>query len=85
MDNHDVNNTILSEYRRIVGSRYFLALLNFIAVLLGSVATLTFVIKRGSAPIMQIYLYALIFINVAQIAMCIADYILKTRMGLTIR
>ncbi|MBE7077126.1 MAG: hypothetical protein E7377_00315 [Clostridiales bacterium] len=81
MENQEVNKTILTEHRRVVGSRYFLALLNFLAILAGTVVTLLFVIKRGSPPIMQIYLYALIGINVAQIGICVADYILKTKVG----
>ncbi|MBE7080297.1 MAG: hypothetical protein E7371_03560 [Clostridiales bacterium] len=82
MANQEVNNTILTEHRRIVGSRHFLALINFLAILLGTGITLFFVIKRGSPPIMQTYLYILIGINLAQIGLCLADYILKTKCGI---
>lgn len=84
MDNN-VSSTILSEHRRVVNSRYILAILNFLAIIAGTLVTMMFVAKRGAPTSITIHLYILLAINVIQIALCITDYVLKQFMGVYVK
>lgn len=84
-NNQNTTSTILSEHRKIVGTRYILATLNFVAVLLGMIVTLFFVSRRGIYDAVLTVIWALIIINVIQIVLCLGEYILRTGFGVNIK
>ncbi len=81
-NNNNNTSTILSEHRSVVSTRYVLAIINFVAILLGTLATLYFVQKRGIDDIVLLHIYALIVINAVQIILCITEFILRLSMGI---
>ena len=84
-NNQNTTSTILSEHRRIVGTRYILATLNFLAVLLGMIVTLFFVSRRGIYDAVLTVIWVLIIINVIQIVLCLGEYILRSGFGINIK
>ncbi len=84
-NNQNTTSTILSEHRRIVGTRYILATLNFLAVLLGMIVTLFFVSRRGIYDAVLTVIWVLIIINVVQIVLCLGEYILRSGFGINIK
>ena len=84
-NNQNTSTTILSEHRKIVGTRYVLATLNFLAVLLGMIVTLFFVSRRGIYDAVLTVIWALIIINVIQIALCVGEFILRTGFGINLK
>lgn len=81
MNTNNSSSTILYEHKKVVNTRYILATINFIAILLGTLVTLFFVQRRGIYDIVLGHIYALIAINVLQIVLCITEYVLKTLFG----
>lgn len=77
--------TILTEHRKVSASRHLLSVLNFIAILLGTIVTLMFVNKRGAPVSIKVHLYILIVINVIQIAICIVDFVFKHIVGIHLK
>ncbi|MBQ7355979.1 MAG: hypothetical protein IJW66_01125 [Clostridia bacterium] len=84
-NNQNTTSTILSEHRRIVGTRYVLAIFNFIAVLLGMLVTLFFVSRRGIYDAVLTVIWVLIVINAIQIALCLGEYILRAGFGINLK
>ena len=78
-------STILVEHRKVSASRHLLSVLNFIAILLGTIVTLLFVNKRGAPDSIKVHLYILIAINVIQIAICIVDFVFKNIVGINVK
>ena len=76
------NSTILSEHRGIVNARYILSIINFIAVLVGTILTNHFVSIRGASRGVVVHIGIIIAINVVQILLCIGDYVIKQFMGI---
>ena len=72
-NNQNTNSTILSEHRKIVSTRYVLAIFNFIAVLLGMIVTLFFVSRRGIYDNVLTVIWVLIIINAVQIVLCLTE------------
>ena len=85
MNTNNTTSTILYEHKKVVNSRYILAAINFIAILLGSLITLFFVQRRGIYDIVLKHIYVLIAINVLQIALCLTEYISKCALGRNIK
>ena len=84
-NNQNTSSTILSEHRKIVGTRYVLATLNFLAVLLGMIVTLFFVSRRGIYDAVLTVIWALIIINIVQIVLCVGEYILRVGFGINVK
>lgn len=84
-NNQNTTSTILSEHRRIVGTRYVLAIFNFIAVLLGMLVTLFFVSRRGIYDAVLTVIWVLIVINAIQIALCLGEFILRSGFGINLK
>ena len=82
-DNSD--STILFEHRKIVTARHILALINFIAILIGTIVTRHFVLIRGSSDGVLIHINIMLAINIVQIGLCLADYITKNFFGLYLK
>ena len=74
--------TILHEHRRVVTARYLLALVNFVAILLGTLVTRYFVLIRGCSDGLLVHINALCVINAVQIFLCLIDYILRFFCGI---
>lgn len=83
--NNNTNNTILSEHRRVVNTRYILSIMNFVAVLLGMIVTLFFVSRRGIYDAVLTVIWALIIINAVQIALCVTEFVLRSGFGITVK
>ena len=81
MAKNELRSTILTEHRKISASRYALAIINFIAVLVGTLVTLYFVGRRGAPNGVAVILYILLGINIAQLALCLVDYAFKNFFG----
>lgn len=79
------NANVLTEHRKIVDVRYSLAIINFVAILLSTLATLFFMNKKGAPSGMFAHIYALIGISAAQIVICIADLISRRFTGTYIK
>lgn len=84
-NNQNTTSTILSEHRRIVGTRYVLAIFNFIAVLLGMLVTLFFVSRRGIYDAVLTVIWVLIVINAIQIILCLGEFILRSGFGINLK
>ena len=84
-NNANTGSTILTEHRKIVGTRYILAALNFLAVLLGMLVTLFFVSRRGIYDAVLTVIWVLIVINAIQIVLCLGEYILRVGFGVNIK
>jgi len=84
-NNNNNTSTILSEHRSVVSTRYILAIINFVAILLGTLATLYFVQKRGIDDVVLLHIYALLVINAVQIILCITEFILRSGMGIYLK
>lgn len=76
---------VLDEHKGIVYTRYILAIINFIAILSGTIVTLYLVLRKGISDEMLFCIYGLIVINVVQIALCATDFILKCFYGIYAR
>ena len=74
--------TILHEHRKIITARYLLALVNFVAILLGTLVTRYFVMIRGSSEGLLLHINILCIINAIQIVLCLGDYILRFFCGI---
>ena len=85
MNTNNENSTILYEHKRVINTRYILATINFIAILLGTLVTLFFVQRRGIYDIVLWHIYALVGINALQIFLCLLEYITKSAMGRNLR
>ncbi len=81
MAKENQHSTILSEHKSVVTTRYTLSLINFVAILLGTLVTLFFVQRRGIYQPILLHIYALIGINVLQILLGIAQLLLRTTLG----
>ncbi len=79
------NANVLTEHRKIVDVRYSLAIINFVAILLSTLATLFFMNKKGAPSGMFAHIYALIGISAAQIVICTADLISRRFTGTYIK
>jgi hypothetical protein len=73
------DSTILHEHRRIIAVRYLLALVNFAAILLGTLITRYFVLIRGASEGLILHINLLCIINAVQIGLCLLDYFLRNR------
>ena len=78
-------STILSEHRRVSAGRHILALVIFTAILIGTVVTIVFTSRRGAPVGVFACLYVLMALNIAQLGLCIADYVLKQFCGIYIK
>lgn len=76
------DSTILHEHSRVVTVRYWLALVNFVVIFLGTLVTRHFVMIRGASDILVLHVNALCVINAVQIILCLADYILRFFCGI---
>ena len=85
MKTENENKNILKEHDKVGLTRYYLSLANFIAVLLGTVVTLVFLLRRGAPGAVLSHTYILLVINVAQIAVCTVDLISKRYFGVYIK
>ncbi len=81
MENEKQYSSILSEHKRVVSTRYTLALINFVAILLGTLVTLFFVQRRGIYAPLLLHIYALIGINALQILLCLSEFVLRQAFG----
>ncbi len=75
------NYTILSEHAGITLFRYLFALISFAAILAGTIVTFVFMQKRGAPDGILFLIYALIVINVLQLGLCAADFVLRCYCG----
>ena len=77
----NLESTVLHEHRKIVSFRYVVALLNFVAILAGTLVTRHYVLIRGTSDGILLLINLMWIINIAQIALCLSDYVLKTLFG----
>lgn len=82
MIKNNTTSTILTEHRRIVATRFVLALINFLAITAGTGITLMFVTKRGCFDLVLKHVYASLIINALQILICCTDGILRYAKGI---
>lgn len=85
MSNEKINSSILSEHRSIVNTRYILAMINFFAILAGTIVTLIFVSRRGVYDAILTHLWILLVINVLQLGICITEYVLRNNFGISFK
>ena len=85
MANNTATSSILSEHRKVVGTRYLLAIVNFIVIFLGTVVTLFFVSRKGIYSVVKLHLYALLVINLLQIALAVTEHVLRNKKGINLR
>ena len=85
MNKDNLNSTILSEHRSVVVTRYILAIINFIAILAGTLLTLFLVGKRGVPDGVRIHLYILLAINILQVLLCMTDFITRKFFGVYLK
>lgn len=78
----NIKSTILKDHRRVFASRFILALLNFIAVFATSIITLYFVSRRGASGGIVACIWACLVINVLQIGLLVADFVIKKMFGM---
>ena len=81
MASDNMNSPVLHEHRKIVNLRHLLALVNFLAILVGTLVTRYFVLIRGTATGILVMINILWIINIVQIGFCIADYVVKMFFG----
>ena len=76
------NKSILDEHGRIATARHVLALVNFAAILAGTVITLIFMGKRGCPEAVAAHVWILLVINIVQVGFCVADFVTKKMFGI---
>ena len=81
MASDNMNSPVLHEHRKIVNLRHLLAVVNFLAILVGTLVTRHFVLVRGTATGILVMINILWIINIVQIGFCLADYIVKVFFG----
>jgi len=81
MTGENLETTVLHEHRKVVTFRHLLALVNFIAIFVGTLITRHYVLIRGSEKGILVLINLIWIVNIAQIALCLADYILKVILG----
>ena len=82
MDNNNINSSVLSEHRRVVSTRYILAVINFLAIFAGTVITLFFMSRRGVNGAILTHIWIMFVLNILQIGLCITEYVLRNGYGL---
>ena len=85
MDNNNVNSSVLSEHRRVVSTRYILAVINFLAIFAGTIVTLFFMSRRGVHGAILTHIWIMFILNVLQIGLCITEYTLRNSHGVAIK
>lgn len=85
MTSNQVNSSILSEHRKIVSTRYLLAIINFLSIFAGTLVTLFFVSRRGVHEVILKHLYVLAVINLIQIVICVAEHIMRNHKGVSLK
>ena len=81
MATENLETTILHEHRSIVILRHVLAIINFIAILVGTIVTCYYVQIRGISEDILLCIGIMIAINAIQIALCVTDFMLKFFFG----
>lgn len=81
MASENLGSTVLHEHRKIVTLRHLLALVNFIAIFASTLITRHFVLIRGTADGILTIINVLCIINIAQILVCISEYVTKVLIG----
>lgn len=83
--NYEESSTVLTEHGKIVLLRHLLALVNFLAILIGTVVTQIFMSVRGAPTGVIVIVDILIAVNVVQFLLCLADFITKNFFGLYVK
>ena len=81
MAGENLESTVLFEHRKVVVLRHILAIINFLAILAGTIVTSYYVQIRGISPDILALIRITLVINVIQIGLCIADYVSKFFFG----
>lgn len=85
MDNNNVNSSVLSEHRKVVSTRYILAVINFLAIFAGTIVTLFFMSRRGVHGAILTHIWIMFILNLLQIGLCITEYTLRNVHGIVIK
>lgn len=78
-------NSILLEHNKVVKTKHFSAILNYILILATTLVTLIFMLRKGASDGLMTHIYILVAINVIQIAVSITDYVTTVKLGVYIR
>lgn len=81
MAGENLESTVLFEHRKVVAFRHILAIINFLAILAGTIVTMYYVQIRGISPDILALIRITLIINIIQIGLCIADYVSKFFLG----
>ena len=85
MDNNNVNSSVLSEHRKVVSTRYILAVINFLAIFAGTIVTLFFMSRRGVHGAILTHIWIMFILNILQIGLCITEYTLRNVHGIAVK
>lgn len=78
-------NSILLEHNKVVKAKHFSAIFNYILILVSTLVTLIFMLRKGASDGLMTHIYILVAINVIQIVVSITDYVTTVKMGVYIR